>query len=101
MLISSGALPEEEAKVSAIMAEEHCDFDGFADFNKMRTYANSSFRNDLIHLFDYGWEQRYAVDISKYLHGLIHPAPPSTPEPAIGTHAIETTGAGRGLPERP
>jgi hypothetical protein len=100
-LISSGALAEAEAKVGAIMEEGHCDFDGFTDFNKIRAYPNSSFRNDLIHLFDYGWEQRYTADMIKYLHGLLYPAPPETPAPAIGAHAIEAGGISRSLPDRP
>jgi len=55
------------------MEEGHCDFAGFADFNKIRTYPNLSFRNDLIHLFSYGWEQRYTADLREYLSGLRAP----------------------------
>jgi hypothetical protein len=103
MLTSSGALAKEEAKISAIMERGHCDFAGFTDFNKIRVYPNSSFRTDLIHLFDYGWEQRYTVDLSKYLNGLLHPKPAMSPAPApmpqINAHAIEASGVGRNLPD--
>lgn len=97
MQTSSGEVAKLEAGIRSIM-EGRCDFGGFTDFNKIRTYPNSSFRTDLIHLFDYGWEQRYSADMIKYLHGLLRPAAAS---PMIGAHAIEAGGAGRSLPERP
>ena len=98
VLTSSGALTELEARISSIL-EGHCDFAGFTDFNKIRPYPDSAFRNDLIHLFDYGWEQRYTVDLIKYLRGLIDPV--ADPSPAIATHAVEASSVGRSLPERP
>jgi hypothetical protein len=101
MLMSNGALAAEEARVRAIMEEGHCDFAGFTDFNQIRHYPSSSFRNDLIHLFDYGWEQRYTADLIKYMNGLLRPDPAETPAPVVGSHAIESTGMGRSLPERP
>jgi hypothetical protein len=98
---SSGEVTKLEAKIRSIM-EGHCDFAGFTDFNKIRHYPNQAFRNDLIHLFDYGWEQRYSADMIKYAHGLLYPARRETPAPAtVGANAIETTGIGRSLPERP
>jgi hypothetical protein len=97
MLTSSGAMPELEARISSIM-EGHCDFGGFTDFNKIRTYPDGSFRNDLIHLFDYGWEQRYTADLVNYLNGLRDPI--ADPRPAIGAHALEASGVGRNLPGR-
>jgi hypothetical protein len=97
-LVSSGALAELEARIGSIMAG-HCDFAGFTDFNKIRAYPDSAFRNDLIHLFDYGWEQRYTADLSKYLRGLRDPVP--DPAPAIGGQAVETTGVGHNLPDQP
>jgi hypothetical protein len=96
-LISSGALAALEAKIRSIM-EGHCDFGGFADFNKIRTYPDGSFRNDLIHLFDYGWEQKYTADLIKYIGGLRDSIP--DPAPAIGA-AVEATDIGRSLPDRP
>jgi hypothetical protein len=90
---------ELEARISSIM-EGHCDFAGFTNFNKIRTYPNLSFRNDLIHLFNYGWEQRYTADLIKYLNDLRNPIP--DPGPAIGANAIEARDdVGRNLPDRP
>src|SRR5262249_35257076 len=80
LLISGGALAKLEARISSIM-EGRCDFAGFTDFNKFRTYPNLSFRNDLAHLFGYGWEQRYTADMIKYLNALLHPAPQEPPPP--------------------
>jgi hypothetical protein len=97
---SNGEVTKLEARIRAIM-EGHCGFAGFTDFNKIRAYSNRAFRNDLIHLFDYGWEQRYTADLIKYLHGLLYPAARETPVPAIGAHAIEASGIGRSLPDRP
>jgi hypothetical protein len=69
VLNSSGALSELEAKIRSIM-EGPCHFDGFTDFNKIRTYQNSSFHHDMMHLFGDGWEQRYASDLKEYLNAL-------------------------------
>jgi len=98
-LTSSGALTELEAKISSIM-EGHCDFAGFTDFNKIRTYPNLSFRNDLIHLFSYGWEQRYTADLREYLSGLRPPVPanatargPRDQPEAAGASASRAKGA--------
>jgi len=70
MLTSSGALTELEARIRAIMEAGHCDFDGFTDFNKIRTYPNRAFGNDLTHLLGDGWERRYSADMREYLSSL-------------------------------
>jgi hypothetical protein len=95
VLASNGALMELEARIKSIM-DGHCDFDGFTDFNKIRTYPNLAFRNDLAHLFSDGWDQRYAADMREYLGGLLHSAPARGPAPAI-----EASGIGRSLPNQP
>jgi hypothetical protein len=91
MLTSDGALTELESRIGSVMAGR-CDFDGFTDFNKIRTYPNRAFRRDLAHLFGEGWEQRYAVDLREYLSGRHDVAKGS---------ATEAAGAGRSLPDRP
>src|SRR5262249_18819370 len=58
ILTRSGALSDLEAEIQSIM-EGRCDYSTFADFNKIRIYPNSSFHNDLVHLYGDGWEQRY------------------------------------------
>jgi hypothetical protein len=90
-LTSNGALSALETKIRSIM-DGHCDYSGFTDFNKIRTYPNLSFHNDMLHLFGDGWEQRYTVDMREFLSGLGHP---------IGGPVIETVGTGRSLPDRP
>jgi hypothetical protein len=92
ILTSSGAWAELEARIRSIM-DGRCDYNGFTYFNKIRTYPNLSFQNDMLHLFGDGWEQRYAVDMRDFLSGLGHP-PVEGPE-------IETIGMGRSLPDRP
>jgi hypothetical protein len=71
MLTSSGALSGLEAEIRSIM-DGRCGYDGFVDFNRIRTYPNLSFHNDMLHLFGDGWEQRYTADMREYLSGLIH-----------------------------
>jgi hypothetical protein len=78
ILTSSGALQNLEGEIRSIMDDGHCDFAGFIDFNKMRSYPNLSFHNDMLHLFGDGWEQRYTSDIREYLSGLLHPGRPNT-----------------------
>jgi len=70
MLTSSGALTELEARIRSIMEGGYCDFGGFTDFNKIRTYPNLAFGNDLTHLLGDGWEQRYSADMREYLTSL-------------------------------
>jgi hypothetical protein len=98
-LTSGGALAELETRILSIMDEGHCDFAGFTDFNKIRNYPDSAFRNDLIHLFDYGWEQRYTADLSKYLNSLRDHSVPEPP-PVIGAPAVEAAGVGHRLPDQ-
>jgi hypothetical protein len=93
MLISSGALTELETKIRSIMVGS-CDFGGFTDFNKIRTYPNLAFRNDLAHLLGDGWEQRYTADMIKYLNGLYHQTP------AVPANAVGSSGIGRSVPDR-
>jgi hypothetical protein len=73
ILTSSGALQGLEAEIRSIMDDGRCDFAGFIDFNKTRSYPNLGFHNDMLHLFGDGWEQRYTSDIRDYLSGLLHP----------------------------
>jgi hypothetical protein len=73
ILTSSGALHGLETDIKSIMDEGHCEFAGFIDFNKMRSYPNLGFHNDMLHLFGDGWEQRYTSDIREYLGNLLHP----------------------------
>jgi hypothetical protein len=91
VLTSSGALSELETKIRSIM-DGHCDYSGFTDFNKIRTYPNLSFHNDMLHLFGDGWEQRYTADMREFLNGLSHP---------IAEPVAEAVGMGRSLPGRP
>ena len=77
LLTSSGALHGLEDEIKSIMGEGHCEFAGFIDFNKMRSYPNLSFHNDMLHLFGDGWEQRYASDVREYLSSLLHPSRPN------------------------
>jgi hypothetical protein len=94
ILTSGGALTELEARIRSNMAGG-CNFGGFTDFNKVRTYPNLAFRNDLAHLLGDGWEQRYTADLVKYLNDLRRPAP------AIGADPLETVSIDRNLPDRP
>jgi len=91
ILTSSGALSGLESKIRSIM-DGHCNYNAFMDFNKIRTYPNLGFHNDMLHLFGDGWEQRYTVDMRQYLGGLRH---------RVGAHVIETDGASQSLPDRP
>jgi len=70
MLASNGALADLESRIRSVMEAGHCDFDGFTDFNKIRTYPNRAFGGDLTHLLGDGWEQRYAADMREYLSSL-------------------------------
>jgi hypothetical protein len=85
ILTSSGALSGLEDKIRSIM-DGRCDYSAFTDFNKIRTYPNLSFHNDMLHLFGDGWEQRYTVDMREYLSGL--------PRRSVGADAVEATGVG-------
>jgi hypothetical protein len=49
-----------------------CHLGEFVDLNKRRTYPNSSFQHDLLHLYGDGWEQRYSSDLREYLGTLLH-----------------------------
>ena len=69
-LSSSGALLALEAQMRRLL-QGRCKLGGFFDFNKRRTYLNSSFQHDRLHLFGDGWEQRYASDLREYLGGLL------------------------------
>ena len=89
ILVSSGALSGLETKIQSIL-DGRCDYSAFTDFNKIRTYPNLGFHNDLLHLFGDGWEQRYTVDMRQYLSGLRH---------SVGAHVIDAAGAGRNLPD--
>jgi hypothetical protein len=91
MLTSNGALTELESRIGSIL-DGRCEFGGFADFNKIRTYPNSAFRNDLAHLFGDGWEQRYTADLREYL---------SDQRRTAKGDAVEAGDAGRSLPDRP
>jgi hypothetical protein len=69
-LSTSGALLGLEAQMRRLL-QGRCKLGGFFDFNKRRTYLNSSFQHDRLHLFGDGWEQRYASDLREYLGGLL------------------------------
>jgi hypothetical protein len=69
-LSSSAALLALEAQMRRLL-QGRCKLGGFFDFNKRRTYLNSSFQHDRLHLFGDGWEQRYAGDLREYLGGLL------------------------------
>jgi hypothetical protein len=69
-LSSSGALLALEAQMRRL-SQGRCKLGGFFDFNKRRTYLNSSFQHDRLHLFGDGWEQRYASDLREYLGALL------------------------------
>jgi hypothetical protein len=97
LLTSDGQFTQLETRIRSIMDDGHCDFEGFTDFNRIRTYPNLAFRNDLTHLFGDGWEQRYTADMVKYLNGSLNPIPGSGL--AIDSHAIEAGGVGGSLPE--
>jgi hypothetical protein len=101
ILISGGELAGLEARIRSIM-DGHCNFAGFTNFNNLRTYPNLGFHNDMMHLNGYGWEQRYTVDMIKYLHGLLLPTLPLTPRSAAisAADAPEDSGSGRCLPNR-
>jgi hypothetical protein len=90
MLTSNGALTALESSIESAMAGR-CDFDGFTDFNKIRTYPNRAFRNDLAHLMGEGWEQRYTVDLREHLRG----------RDTAKADAIDGSATGRNLPDRP
>jgi hypothetical protein len=68
-LQASGALSGLQAQIGLALGPS-CPIDAIFDFNKVRSYRNSSFFPDLIHLFGSGWEQRYASDLRDYLNGL-------------------------------
>jgi len=70
VLSSSGALSGLEAEVRRLL-QGRCKLGRFFDFNKRRTYLNSSFQHDRLHLFGDGWEQRYSSDLREYLGGLL------------------------------